>query len=258
MRAFLRHVALLGAIALMAGGCRSSAPTGLVIHGASSLTEALTAVAAAWARSGQPHPTLSFAATSRLARQIREGAPGDVLVSADEAWMDVLERDGKLRPGTRRPLLRNRMVVVVPTDDSSPPRSLEDLGHSSIERIGVAGENVPAGRYTDAVLEAAGASGPFRDKIVRGESVRTVLTWVAGHEVDAGFVYATDARIDDDVRVAFVVPERLQPPIVYPIAVLSTARDPEAAARFVEFCAGPEGRSIFEAAGFRVVTERAP
>lgn len=248
---------LLAAALLLAAlpGCGDAGRSerGPTVLAASSLQEALEEAGRVWAGKGRPMPVLSFAASSALARQVEQGAPADLFVSADEAWMDTLDDAGLLQAGTRRELLRNRLVVIVPRDAGFVPRSLAELTSPQLRTLAVAGENVPAGRYADAVLADAGLATAIAPKLTRGDSVRTVLHWVAEGEVDAGFVYATDALADDRVEVALDVPRELQPSIVYPIAIVAHTQHADEAARFVEFCSSPGGRALFEQAGFVVV-----
>jgi molybdate transport system substrate-binding protein len=239
-------------------GCRRTDPSPLVIFAASSLTESLTEVASKYAEtSKQPTPALSFAASSMLARQIEEGAPADVFVSADAQWMDTLAQANLLASDTRIDLLGNTLVVIVPQDTTTLPQSLADLSRAEIKRLALAGEEVPAGRYADAALAEAGQAEGVRSKIVRGENVRQVLAWVAKGEADAGFVYATDAKVEPKVRVAFTVPAKLHPPIVYPAAVLAHAAHAEQAREFLAFTGSSEAAALFENAGF-VVRESTP
>lgn len=251
-RLCMLHMALVLALAL-AGGCRKREASALVVHGAASLTESLTAVSEAYAAQGGAEVTLVFGPTSQLARQIQSGAPADVFVSADEAWMDTLDDAGLLQAGTRRELLRNRLVLIVPREAEFVPRSLAELASPQLRTLAVAGENVPAGRYADTVLSEAGLATALAPKLTRGDSVRTVLHWVAEGEADAGFVYATDALADDRVEVALELPRELQPSIVYPIAIVAHTQHADEAARFVEFCFSEGGRALFEQAGFVVV-----
>jgi len=242
---------------LLSGACNPAAPKAagdLTVFAAASLTESLTALEQAWEQQSETPVTVSFGATSQLAKQVQEGAPADVFASADAEWMDTLQAAGLVRTDTRRDLLGNRLVVVVPKAAAFTPRSLADLGRAELRRLALAGENVPAGRYADAVLAAAGQTSAVQPKITRGDSVRTVLRWVADGESDAGFVYASDAKASPAVVVAFEVPAELQPKIVYPFAVLSTTDTPQVAAEFIAFCASPKGRAVFEEAGFAVLT----
>jgi len=248
-----RRIVLAAVLALI--GCQSKPPpsVSLVVYGAASLTESLTEVSEAWSAQGRPAVTLSFGSSSQLARQIRAGAPADVFASADVEWMQTLEGAGALRPNTRHDLLGNKLVVVVPKTATFVPRALAELEDPSVRKIALAGEQVPAGRYADAVIEQVGRTTALAPKVTRGESVRTVLHWVADGELDAGFVYATDARTEDKVSVAFEIPAELQPDIVYPFAVLAGSQQPVEAEGFIAFCSSPTGRAIFERAGFSML-----
>lgn len=246
--------ALALAAALVAGGPRTLLGQGgendqLLILAAASLTDVLPAVAAAWAREGGGRVRFSFDATSRLAPQAVEGAPADVFFSADWAWMDWLEERGGVVPGSVRDFLGNTLVVVVPADRPAPdgPRGL-----LALDRVALAGENVPAGRYAQEALEALGLWDSLSARVVRGGSVRGTLGWVSRGEVDAGVVYRTDALAQPAVRVAFPVPAGTHREVRYPAAVLSSSRHPVSADAFLDFAAGPAGRELFRSAGFEV------
>ena len=245
-----RRRLLLGLAALALPGVARAAPSGPLVFAASSLTESMTAVGAAWAARGHPAPVFTFDASSRLARQIEAGAPADLFVSADLAWMDALAGKGLLLDGTRLDLLGNALVVVVPAASTLRVGSPADLARPEVRRLALAGESVPAGAYARAALASAGAWDAVAARVVNGDHVRAVLGWVATGEADAGVVYATDARVEPRVRVAYVFPAASHPPIVYPAAVPKGAPHAAEAAAFLAFCAGPEGRAIFAAAGF--------
>jgi molybdate transport system substrate-binding protein len=217
---------------------------------AASLTDVLPPIASAW----NPREAVEFRfdASSRLARQIESGAPADVFMSADEEWMDDLDRRGLLEPNTRRPLLGNQLVVVVPAASTIEIRSLADLARPEIERLALAGESVPAGRYADAALRWAGVASAIAPRVTRGDSVRTALAWVASGNATAAIVYATDARVEPRVRVALVAPVASHPAIEYPVAVLRGG-DTTRARSFVAFLSAPRARAMFEAAGFTMV-----
>jgi molybdate transport system substrate-binding protein len=234
-------------VQLLLGGCRREKPPPLVVHAAASLSVALPAVAEAFRAQGGPEVTFRFDASSRLARQLESGAPGDVFISADEAWMDHLASRSLLAPETRRHLARGRLVVVVPASAKANVSGLTDL--RELPRVALAGESVPAGRYARAALARAGVERDLVARAIHGDDVRTVLAWVARGEVDAGIVYATDARSEPRVRVAFVIAETEHPPIVYPGAVLASATSPEKARAFLDFCLGA-GAAPLRDAGF--------
>jgi molybdate transport system substrate-binding protein len=191
-----------------------------------------------------------FDATPRIAARIEAGAPADLFFSADVRWMDALAAKDLVRPGTRVDLLGNRLVLAVPRGSAWLPRDPADLAAGG-GRIALAGENVPAGRYARQALESAGAWDAIAPRVVAGDSVRTVLSWVARREVPAGVVYSTDVLVEPRVVAAFTFQEDLHDPVVYPVAVATGAARPDDAAAFVAFCRGA-GRSLFEEAGFAI------
>ncbi len=208
---------------------------------ASSLTDILPSAADVWtSRSGTP-VRFSFDATSRLAPQIEAGAPADVFVSADWAWIDWLRQRDLLLEGSVREIARNRLVLVVPAP------GLEELAR--LGTIAVGGENVPAGRYAREALLTAGVLDELAPRLVTGGSVRGVLEWVARGEVDGGIVYRTDALVEPDVRLAFVLPDTLHPAVRYGAAVLRTSPRAAEAGAFVDFLAEAAG-GVFDDAGF--------
>jgi molybdate transport system substrate-binding protein len=241
-------------VAAWVAGCaapRKAPEKPLLIMGAASLAEVLPRVGEAWATRGHLPPQFTFDGSSRLARQIEAGAPGDVFVSADTAWMDALVRRELVAAPTRVDLLGNRLVVIVAGTDNRGMTSLAELGNAGWSRVAVAGEAVPAGRYARAALESAGVLGAVTPRIVSADNVRSALAWVAGGDVDVGIVYATDARVEPGVRVLYEIPAELSPPVTYAAAVVARSANPAEARNFLQFCRGVEARAIFEAAGFR-------
>jgi molybdate transport system substrate-binding protein len=219
-----------------------------VVFAASSLAGTLDEVADRWSARGNPPVSVHFDASSRLARQIEAGAAADAFFPADLEWMAYLETRGRIAVGTRVELLENTLVIVVPAGSTRTVAAPADL--AALERIGMAAESVPAGRYGRAALGALGVWTDLAPRIVEGDSVRTVLAWTAGREVEAGIVYGTDARAEPRVRTAYTFPVSSHPPIVYPAAVIEGARGAAAAAAFLGWCAGPEAGAVFAAAGF--------
>lgn len=233
-------------------------PDPIVVLAASSLKETLPVVAAAWTAKGHPPVTFHFDASSRLAKQVEAGAPADVFISADRDWMDVLERAGRLAAGTRRDLVGNTLVAVVPAGSGLTLASPSDLARPEVLRLGLAGENVPAGKYGRAALRALGVEDAVQGRIVNGDTVRTVVRWVATGEVSAGIVYATDARVEPRVKVAFPFPAGSHSAIVYPMAVLKDSGHASEAASFLDACRSPEGMAVFRAAGFTAAPSAPP
>ncbi|MES2644412.1 MAG: molybdate ABC transporter substrate-binding protein [Myxococcota bacterium] len=224
----------------------------VTVFAASSLTESLQAVATAWEARGGGAVTFSFDASSRLAKQIEAGAPADVFVSADRTWVDWLAT--RVRVERRYDLLGNTLVAVVRAGGAaSAPTRPADLAAPAVRRLALAGENVPAGAYARAALQATGSWDSVKDRVVSGDNVRTALGWVATGEADVGIVYRTDAKVEPRVKEAFAFPAGTHPPIVYTGAALN----PDGAA-FLDFCAGAEAGAIFAAAGFTRAPGAAP
>lgn len=225
----------------------------LRIHAAASLSDALTEVGRAWEAKGGAKLRLNFGASSLLARQIEEGAPGDVFFSADEAKMDALDRKGLVVRDSRRAMLSNALAVIVPADSKLSLLRAADLASPAVTRIALAETStVPAGIYAKQWLERTGQWQKVAPKVIATESVRGALLAVEGGNVEAGVVYTTDALIAKRVRVAFVVSGAEAPVISYPIAVLSEAPNITEARRFVTFLETAESKAIFEKYGFVV------
>jgi molybdate transport system substrate-binding protein len=237
-----------------------AAAADLVIFAAASLKNALDAVAAAWTEETGVTTAISYAASPALAKQIEEGAPADLFLSADLDWMDYLGTRNLIDPDTRRTLLGNRLVLVASDADAAPVTIAPGfdlaglLGDGRLAMADVAA--VPAGRYGKAALEALGVWGDVEARLAQAENVRAALAFVALGEAPYGIVYATDATAEDNVAVVGTFPEDSHPPILYPVAVTAASAHPDAAA-FLDFLAGPVARAAFEAQGFTVI-ERAP
>ena len=243
LRALLAML-LLAPVLQSCGGDDTSA-SGPVVLAASSLQGSLEEVARAWEAAGHPAPVLSFAASPALARQIAQGAPADVFVSADQRWMDDLAGRGLLRAGSRGDVLSNRLVLVART--GTGVRSLADLGDGRLALADPAA--VPAGRYARAALESRGQWQAVGAQVVPAENVRAALALVERGEAVLGIVYATDALAARDVEVLETIPQASHPPIRYPAAVLAGSRHQDAGA-FRAFLSAPEAQRIFARHGF--------
>lgn len=249
----LRSLAALALLCLAACGPLQQPRQPLVVLAAASLQEAMTAEADAWARQDHPHPTLSFAASSALARQIESGAPADLFVSADEEWMDALDKAGALRPGTRHDLLANSLVLIAPAASAARVALVDPASL----RAALAGgklamadpDAVPAGRYGKAALQHLGAWDTLAGSVAAAENVRAALKLVETGEAPLGVVYATDAAASRKVRVVARFPASSHPPIRYPVAVLAASTNAQADS-FARFLASPRGQAIFARYGF--------
>ena len=250
-----RHLAAVRLLCLglllpaMLACSQSSEPgQGPVVLAASSLQGALEEAAGAWTAHGHPAPVLSFAASSALARQVEQGAPADLFVSADEEWMDTLAGENLLRAGTRTDLLSNRLVLVTRKDGGV--RRLADLGSGKLALADPAA--VPAGKYAKAALESLGQWQAVEANVVPAENVRAALALVERGEAALGIVYATDALASGKVEVLETLPESSHPPIRYPAAVLAGSRNGDAAA-FLAFLSSDGARRIFAQHGFGII-----
>lgn len=253
-----RSSALLFLALLTLGGCE--APRGdaaaagddaPLVLAASSMQEALTEAAEVWARDGHESPVISFSATSALARQIEGGADADLFVSADQDWMDRVEKGGKIKAGSRFNVAANALVLIAPAD--GPP--IVSLTRNGVMdaldngRIAMADPfAVPAGKYGKVAFERLGLWSQVEPRLAQGENVRAALALVERGAAPLGVVYATDAKASDKVRTVATFPEGSHPPIAYPLALLSGA-DGEAQG-FARFLASPRGQRVFARYGF--------
>ncbi|QSQ12758.1 molybdate ABC transporter substrate-binding protein [Myxococcus landrumensis] len=223
-----------------------------LVFAAASTTDVLQELRPAFAKATGHSVVLALGSSGDLARQAMAGAPADAFLSADVARMDAVQAAGLVQPGTRRDLLSNKLVVVVPVDAKRSPGKPEDL--KGVKRLSLADPAlVPAGLYAKAWLEKVGLWKDVTSKVVPALDVRGALAAVEAGRVDAGVVYATDAAQSKKVRVAFEVPTADAPRIVYPVAVLTKGKSPEAGRAFVRFLQSEPARAAFARHGFVVL-----
>jgi molybdate transport system substrate-binding protein len=243
--------ARLLAIALCAIFATAAHAAELRVHAAASLSDTLSEIGKVWEKRGGAPLRLNFGGSNLLARQIEEGAPGDVFFSADEEKMNALDRQGLVVRETRRSFLGNSLVVIVPSDSGLSVRTARDLVSAGVQRIAVAEPTtVPAGIYARQWLEQLKLWSKLSRKLVTTENVRGVLLAVEGGNVDAGIVYRTDAMVSRKARVAFVVSGAEAPAISYPAAVLTEASNAAEARKFLAFLESDEAKVIFRRRGF--------
>ncbi|KAB8181295.1 molybdate ABC transporter substrate-binding protein [Lysobacter maris] len=245
---------LLAAPLLSATLARAAPP--LTVFAAASLKEAMDEAAATYSSERGVPVRVSYAASSALARQIDNGAPAHVFVSADLDWMDYLQSRGRVRASDRDELLGNRLVLVAPADpatatvDLAVPGALERaLGNGRLA-IGQT-RSVPAGKYARAALEHLGAWPSLAPRLAESDNVRAALMLVARGEAPLGIVYRTDAIAEPRVRVVAAFPAGSHPPIVYPAAALDGPRREDGRA-FVDWLASPAAAAIFRRHGFEL------
>ena len=223
----------------------------LTVSAATSLTNALRDIAPLFEAA---HPgtrvQLNFGASGALLQQIVKGAPADVLASADQETMNQAQSQGLIKTGQRRNFVSNTLVVIVPRNTPKAPLTLADLSQPAYARIAIGlPASVSVGRHTKGVLEAAKLWGAIEPKMVGANNVRQALDYVARTEVDAAFVYATDAALmANKVKVAFSVPT--MQPILYPVAPLTGAPNADAAGQFINFLFTPPAVAVLSKYGF--------
>jgi molybdate transport system substrate-binding protein len=249
----------LGALCALVTISASRAQEPLTVSAAISLTNALEAISTAYGAAGGGPVRFNFAGSNVLARQLVNGAPADLFVSADEAQMDVAAHAGAIDDQTRVELLGNRLAVIIGTGErgGSSIRRLEDLLRPEVRRIAVGDPSAaPAGVYARAYLEKAGVWARLASKVIPVANVRAALAVVENGSADAAIVYETDAALATTATTAFVVSGPDAPRIVYPAAVVSQSRHPEAARRFLAFLRGSEASAIFRRFGFTPLATR--
>lgn len=223
----------------------------ITVSAAASLQNAFRDIGASYQRANpgrQVH--FNFAASGALLAQITQGAPVDVLATADVETMDKAQARGLLKAGTRVDFAANELVLVSPRSRSPGLSSIADLRRPDITRIAVGTPStVPAGRYAREALEQRGLWSALAPKFVFAENVRQALSYVSRAEADAGLVYRTDALIEQDqVRIDLAVPTAT--PVVYPMAVVGASTNAGAAADFISFVTGAPGRAVLTRYGF--------
>jgi molybdate transport system substrate-binding protein len=253
----LRFIFVLGvsAAALVFFDMPSAQAQSLMVFAAASLKEALDDVATQFQRVNNQTVAVSYAASPALAKQIENGAPADIFISADLDWMDYVETRKLIKAGTRANLLHNRLVLIAPADSKveveiKPGFPLAKLLNGG--RLSMAEPNsVPAGKYGKAALEKLGVWNSVDGRIASGDNVRAALNFVARGEASLGIVYQTDAYAEKKVRIVARFPGDTYPAIVYPIAVIASSRH-AAAPAFVNYLKSAEAHAAFEKYGFGV------
>jgi len=221
------------------------------VFAAASLTDALREIAATYEKAGGDHIVFNFAASNTLDMQIKAGAPSDIFFSADEAKMNDLEKQGLIAKGTRKDLLSNSLVIVVPGDSSVTMTSAAQLAGPKIQKIALGQpQSVPVGIYAKEYLKKIGVWDQIAARVIPTESVRAALAAVETGNVDAGIVYKTDALISKKVKVAYEVPIAEGPAIAYPAALIQGSKHAAAAKKFLDYLSGPSSLKTFEKYGF--------
>ncbi len=228
----------------------------LTVFAAASLTDAMKDISGLWQQAGHPALRQSFGSSSTLARQIEQGAPANVIASADEKWVDYLATRNLIAADTRKDLLGNELVLIVPADKKVSIRIAPGFDLAGL--LGAKGRiatgdpaHVPVGIYAEQALKKLGVWDSVATRLARTDDVRSALLLVERGEAPVGIVYSTDAAVSKAVAVAGTFPADSHDPITYPFAVTKAGDTPEARA-LLGFLAGPQARAVFVKYGFRV------
>ncbi|MRW92956.1 molybdate ABC transporter substrate-binding protein [Duganella sp. FT80W] len=235
---------------LLALGASASA-TDITVSAAASLTNAFKEIGTAYEKEHAGDKVLfNFAASDPLVQQISKGAPVDVFASADQDAMDKADHLKLLAPGTRKNFASNSLVLIAPQNAKVALKNVSDVAQAGVSRITIGNPaSVPVGRYTKAALENAKLWQAVEPKLILGTSVRQCLDYVARGEVDAGFVYATDAAIVKD-KVTLVATVPTETPVTYPIAVIAAGPQAAEGRKFADYVQSPAGQAILAKYGF--------
>ncbi len=251
-QAVLLALVLFSSIGLAGTPQPQVAKVNLTVSAAISLKDALDEVKQIYtADNPSVSIAINYGASGTLQLQIEQGAPVDVFLSAAPKQMDALDSKGLLLEGTRKDLLRNEVVLIVPKDSSLGISSFQDLTRADVKQVAL-GEptSVPAGQYAKEVLTSMGIYDAVNSKAVLGKDVRQVLTYVETGNVDAGIVYSTDALSSSKVKVVAQAPPKSHSPVIYPVAVIKSSKNPSAAKQFAAFLSSPKAAAIFHKFGF--------
>jgi molybdate transport system substrate-binding protein len=239
---------------LLAGAQNVVQADEILVSAAASLTDALNKIGSSYQSKSKHTVNFNFGPSSGLARQIEEGAPADMFFSADLPQMEKLDKSGRLEPGTRKNLLSNQLVIIVPADSKLAISSAKDLLNTAIKRVALAEpSSVPVGVYSKKYLTDEGLWNKVEGKIVPVQDVRATLASVESGNVEAGFVYKTDAAVSKKVKIVYEVPVDKGPQITYPVAILKESKHKAAARDFMNYVQSTAARNVFKRFGFVVL-----
>ena len=247
--------ATIALLATTGAGVARGAGAAVLVFAAASLKNALDAIVQKWQAESGNRATISYAASSTLAKQIENGAPADIFISADLEWMDYLQQRSLIDPGSRRNLLGNQLVLIAPKDSRSEATIAPGFALAKLlgdGRLAMADPDaVPAGKYGKAALEKLDVWETVAGRIAAAENVRAALLLVARGEAPLGIVYRTDAAVEPAVRIVAAFPAGTHPPITYPMALIQSAGP--GAQQLAAYLQGQTARALFEAQGFTVL-----
>jgi molybdate transport system substrate-binding protein len=227
-------------------------PETITVSAAASLKEAFTDIASQFEKENPgTNVSLNFGSSGSLRMQIEGGAPVDVFASADETQMDMLDNKSLIDNSSRKDFAHNSLVLIVPEGSALNITGIQDLPDPKVQKIGIGNpDSVPVGKYARTALTEAGLWDQLKNKMVLAEDVKQVLVYVERGEVDAGFVYSTDAKNAQPNTVKVVTNVSVSTPVIYPIAVVSSSEHKVKAQKFLDFVNGEEGQDILKKYGF--------
>ena len=230
-------------------------PSELHISAAASLTDAMKEISALYEKENPNVKIIfNFGSSGALQQAIENGGETDLFFSAAQKQMDALEKSGSLIDGTRKNILENEVVLIVPVDSDKNISAFEDLTNENIQHVAL-GEpkGVPVGQYSEEILTALNILDAVKAKAVYGSDVRQVLAWIESGDADCGIVYATDAAISDKVKVVAVAAQDTHKPVIYPVAIIKGSKNLDAAKNFLDFVNSDAVKNIFSKYGFKVM-----
>lgn len=258
---YVKAILLGGVVTMIFTGCgggnttqqqtNSTEHVELLISAAASLKESMEEIKSIYETTHHDVTlTFSFGGSGALQQQIEQGAPADVFISAAEKQMNALEDKGLIVKDSRKDLLENKVVLITPTDKKDLT-SFEDVATDKVGQIGL-GEpgSVPVGQYSEEVFTSLGILDQVKAKAVYGKDVKEVLSWVETGNVDAGVVYATDARQSSNVSIICEAPAESYQAAIYPVAVVKDSKHQEQAEEFLEFLSSDDAKGVFQDLGF--------
>ena len=255
-----RHFGIATAVALSVFARPANAADEVTVFAAASLKNALDAVSEAWKTDTSYETAISYAASPALAKQIENGAPADVFISADLDWMKYLTGKKLVTPGTEVKLLGNQIVLIAPSDSRVEATIKKDFPLATLlagGKLAMADvKAVPAGKYGKAALQSLGVWSSVEASVAQAENVRAALKLVAAGEAALGIVYATDAKSEPKVKVVGTFPQESHPPVIYPVAVIAASKNAGATA-FVAYLQSAKAQAIFKDQGFTILVPAA-
>ncbi|APC49964.1 molybdate ABC transporter substrate-binding protein [Virgibacillus halodenitrificans] len=224
----------------------------LTVSAAISLTDALDEIKELYENDHDVNLTFNLGGSGKLAQQIQHGAPADVFISANQDWMDKLEKEKLIFPDTRKDVAGNSLVLITHKDTDINYHSVEEISGKDIGQVAIGNpDSVPAGEYAEQALQKLNKWEEFESQMVLGKDVRQVLTYVETKNAEIGFVYKSDALTSSKVKILTTLAPETHDPIIYPIAVLKETKHTEAAKSFIQFMESKEAQQILEKYGFK-------